>query len=97
MDPIYNNCYTAVNNYTARVFNSTHDITQFNKTKAAVKVEIVKETVIPAEEVPVKTSPAVEEVSNEDVKAVVEETPVVEPTQVVKKKTIRKKKTTVEE
>lgn len=92
MDPIYNNCYTAVNNYTARVFNSTHDITQFNKAKTAVKVEIVKETVIPAEE-----APAVKEVSKEDVKTVVEETPVAEPTPVVKKKTTRKKKTTVEE
>lgn len=97
MDPIYNNCYTAVNNYTARVFNSTHDITQFNKTKAAVKVEIVKETVIPAEEAPVNIAPAVKEVSKEDVKTVVEETPVAEPTPVVKKKTTRKKKTTVEE
>ena len=97
MDPIYNNCYAAVNNYTARVFNSTHDITQFNKAKVTVKAEIVKETVIPAEEAPVNIAPAVEEVSNEDVKAVVDDTPVVETTPVAKKKTTRKKKTTVEE
>jgi hypothetical protein len=92
MDPIYNNCYTAVNNYAARVFNSAHDITQFNKTKVTVKVETVKETVIPAEEAPV-----VEEVSKTDATPVVDETPVIEPTPVVKKKTTRKKKTTVEE
>lgn len=92
MDPIYNNCYSAVNNYTARVFNSTHDITQFNETKVAVKVETVKETVIPVEE-----APAVEEVSKNDIQSIVDETPVVEPTPVAKKKTTRKKKTAVEE
>lgn len=96
MDPIYNNCYNAVNSYTARVFNSTHAITQFNKTKATVKVEIVKETVIPAEEAPVKMAPAVEADVKEDVKAVVNETAVVEAP-VVKKKTTRKKKTIVKE
>ena len=92
MDPIYNNCYSAVNNYTARVFNSTHDITQFNETKVAVKVETVKETVIPVEE-----APAVEEVSKNDIQSIVDETPVVEHTPVAKKKTTRKKKTAVEE
>lgn len=88
MDPVYNNCYNAVNSYTARVFNSTHAITQFNKAKAkaTVKVEVLKETVIPAEE-----APAVEEVVKEDVKPAVVEAPV------VKKKTTRKKKTVVEE
>lgn len=88
MDPVYNNCYNAVNSYTARVFNSAHAITQFNKAKAkvTVKAEVLKETVIPAEE-----APAVEKVVKEDVKPAVVEAPV------VKKKTTRKKKTVVEE
>lgn len=86
MDPVYNNCYNAVNSYTARVFNSAHAITQFNKAKVTVKAEVLKETVIPAEE-----APAVEKVVKEDVKPAVVEAPV------VKKKTTRKKKTVVEE
>lgn len=97
MDPIYNNCYSAVNSYTARVFNSTHDITQFNNTKAAVKVETVPETTIPAEKASENVAPAVDEVSKDTATAKVEETSAVAPTPVVKKKTIRKKNTTVAE
>lgn len=109
MDPIYSNCNSAVTNYTARVFNTTHELKHFNDMakpakKAAVKVEVLKEEVIKAAEVAtvdckveetVTVTPAATEPSA--VELVKADTEVQAQEAPKKKRTSKKKKATTEE
>ena len=106
MNPIYSNCNSAVTSYTARVFNTAHELNHFNDTakpakkKASVKIEVLKEEVIKATEVATadyaveETAVVTPEVTEPSTKADAEVTAQKEPK---KKRTSRKKKTTTEE
>lgn len=109
MDPIYSNCNNAVTNYTARVFNTTHELKHFNDMakpakKAAVKVEVLKEEVIKAAEVAtvdckveetVTVTPAAAEPAVVELVKADTEVPAQEAPK--KKRTSKKKKATTEE